>query len=261
MRLPNQPMRIVNLLLVLFIPLLTVKAQDVVHEIKSHVSDGKIYWNKKMPVYLRIASTPDDPGHLLKSENQAKYSSPIYLDTEGINYVRTRWAVDSGTMKVVNPKIEISMEVYADSRPPTTNLILSSAPKNIRKDTVYYGDGLNVSITSQDALSGLDNIYFKINDEAYSKYYDTLNFQNEGYYELSYYGLDNVGNFTTPKEKIFVVDLKPPVTYHNINGLAIDNVNSTSTKLYFTGEDSLSGVSKTYFRFDGNDYRLYSHKD
>ncbi|MCP4456562.1 MAG: HAMP domain-containing histidine kinase [Cytophagales bacterium] len=132
--------------------------------------------------------------------------------------------------------------------------------KKTRNDTVYYGPDLDVSIRSVDALSGLENIHYKINDGSYAKYSDKLKFQEEGAFKLSYYGLDFVGNFTTPIEKSFIVDLKPPSTYHNINGLAIDNVISTSTKLYFTGEDSLSGVSKTYYKFDSNEFSAYTGK-
>ena len=254
-------MRII-LLICCLLSITSLLAQDEInHEIKSYVTDeGKIYWNKKLPIYLRIASTPDDKGTLLKSENQSQYANPIFFDTEGVNYIRTRWAVDKETMKAVTPQIEVLMEVYADSKAPDNTLTVSSAPKKIREGVTYYGLGLNMSLEAADELAGVSRIFYKVNSGAYSPYSSAVPFGSEGSYEFSYYSLDNVGNYTTPVKESFIVDLRAPSTYHNINGLAIDNVITTSTKLYFTMEDSLSGVDKTYFKFDDGEFLLYDGK-
>lgn len=234
---------------------------EINHEVKSYVTDeGKIYWNKKLPVYLRIASTPDDKGTLLKSENQSQYANPIFLDTEGVNYVRTRWAVDKETLKTIAPQLEILMEVYADSKAPSNTLTVSTAPKKIRDGITYYGLGLNMSLAASDELAGVSRIFYKVNSGAYAPYGSAVPFGSEGSYDFSYYSLDNVGNYTTPATESFIVDLRAPSTYHNINGLAIDNVITTSTKLYFTMEDSLAGVDKTYYKFDDDEFILYDGK-
>jgi hypothetical protein len=253
-------MRIV-LLLACLLSISSLFGQEISHEIKNHVTDeGKIYWNKKLPVYLRIASTPDDKGTLLKSENQSQFANPIFLDTEGVNYIRTRWAVDKTTMKTAVPQQEILMEVYADSKAPVNTLTVSNAPKKIRDGITYYGLGLNMSLAAADELAGVSRIFYKINTGAYTSYSSAVPFGSEGSYDFEYYSLDNVGNYTTPAKESFIVDLRAPATYHNVNGLAIDNVITTSTKIYFTMEDSLAGVDKTYYKFDEGEYMLYDGK-
>ena len=69
-------------------------AQGVTHEKKTIVGEnGKIYWNRELPVYITLSSTADaGNGHLLKEDK--KSSKPFYLDTEGTNWIRSRWAVD-----------------------------------------------------------------------------------------------------------------------------------------------------------------------
>ena len=119
---------------------LAVNSQEIVHEAKVHVSEDSIlYWNKDSPVYVWIASSPNDSALLLISKNQADYTNPLYLDAEGLNHISTRYAVNPETKKVIVPKIEVRTDVYADGRPPVLKLSLGNAqqaPRIIRLTTV-----------------------------------------------------------------------------------------------------------------------------
>ena len=57
----------------------------------------------------------------------------MYLDTEGINYIRSKWAVDPASGETITPKREVLMEMYADGLAPRTTLNFSGAPR--------YNDG------------------------------------------------------------------------------------------------------------------------
>ena len=95
------------------------------HEKKVYVApDGRIYINKSLPVYLRIATSPDEnsKSYLLKSEVTTKYSNPMYFDVEGYNTFRSPSSVDTVTKQPVYPAQDIIFEVYADSKAPLTNV-------------------------------------------------------------------------------------------------------------------------------------------
>ena len=75
----------------------------------------RLYWNKHLPVYLYLSPNPNGAdAHLLKSESMPRYATPFYFDTEGRNFMRTRWAVDPDTKKAIVPQKEVLWEVYAD---------------------------------------------------------------------------------------------------------------------------------------------------
>ena len=120
-------------------------AQKPMHEAKFHTGkDSKLFWNKSLPLYIRIGTSPEDEGVLLKSENQSAYVNPLYLDTEGVNYIRTRWAVDRESKQAITPQIEIKMEVYADGTPPESNDTFLNAPEYEANKVRYWGKGLTL---------------------------------------------------------------------------------------------------------------------
>ncbi len=222
---------------------------------------GKLYWNKQLGVYLRIASSPDDRGILLKSENHEQYANPLFLDTEGINFVRKQHAVNKTTMKQEAPLVEILFEVYADGYAPVSNLALENAPVFSSEEKQYFGAGLSYSIKSIDQMSGVKGIYHKLNGSNYSPFTQTVTLNKEGEYALSYYAADMVGNAEAPQTQTFTVDLSHPSTYHNINGVTGDNILSPTSKIYLLSSDSLSGLGATYYKLDGGSYVRYNGRE
>lgn len=233
------------------------------HE-KKHYTDenGRLFWNKALPVYLRVASTPDDKGLLLKSETMPEYASPFYLDTEGKNLVRTRYAVDTATGKTITPQREILWEIYADGQPPRTRTSFFNAPSFRNAQTIFYGHGLEIELTATDAQAGVENIYYANNGNAYSHFSQNLKYQTEGKQSLNVYATDKVGNAETPEKFDFVIDLSPPETNLHITGIELkNNIISTATKLFLTAKDNLSGVAKTYYQIDDYDKTIYTGKN
>jgi hypothetical protein len=222
-------------------------------------SDGKLYWNKSLPLYINIASDSVSKGVLIKSKYQSQYSNPLYLDTEGINFIRTRNAVDPDT-KVMIPNVEIKFEVYADGLSPISKIVYNNAPTFKNGTARYYGKGLIVELSSIDNGSGIKKLDYKINGNPSKAYMNPLTLNTEGVIKISYNASDKVGNTEDNRVKEFIIDLSSPTTYHNINGITDDNVISTSSKIYLTREDNLSGVSKTYYRFDEGNDRIYNGK-
>ena len=131
--------------------------------------DGKLYWQAQKPVFLFISENPDGAeAKRLESETSSEYTNPLYLDTEGINYVRTKWAVDQTSKKTVSPQHEIVFEVYRDGTSPLTNVNFSAPNAFQSEGNIYYGQGLSISASSKDELSGVSQIYYALNGNAYT---------------------------------------------------------------------------------------------
>ena len=79
------------------------------HENRVYLNDGNTYVQKSLPLYLKFSTSPTGQNYDLKSKATPKYADPMYLDTEGINYVRSKWAVDPATGKTVRPTTRSSL--------------------------------------------------------------------------------------------------------------------------------------------------------
>jgi hypothetical protein len=238
-------------------------SQDIQYSPKEYIDeDGTLYWNKSLPLFLRVSPYENGMGTLLKSKNPA-YSNPIYLDTEGTNYIRTKYAVDKESKKTVSPLVEVLMPIVADGTGPKSSIALNNAKKSVSNGIHYYGPGLILSITSVDKLSGLDFIKYNLDNLGYSDFNEDVSVPSQGSHTLSYYAVDKVGNKENTQTSEFVVDLSPPLVTHNINGFANENVIASSSKIYFTASDELSGIDHIFYRFDSGEFRIYngSHVD
>jgi len=112
---------IFNLLASLLLIFNVFAQEPLTHEKKIHKKeDGKVYVNKSLPLYLSISTNADGSGGAVLDGKDPKYSSPMFLDSEGYNTIRTPWKVDPETKKTIYPKEEVIFELYADSKAPAT---------------------------------------------------------------------------------------------------------------------------------------------
>lgn len=232
---------------------ITTLAQEAAQHSATHYidSDNRYYQQADLPVYLYIAHSPDaKPNQLASAEGEQTKGEmePIYLDGHGVHYIRHADNLDN-TLQ--------TFAIHADGRKPKTSFAYGAAERHSQKGTNYFGKGHAVSLTATDQMSGLKELYFALNGTSWQPYAQELSFDKEGSYQLRYYSVDRVGNAEEPGQLDFVVDLTAPSTYHNVVGLAKNNVISTNTQIYLTPADSVSGVATTYYQFDGGDYKTY----
>lgn len=211
-------------------------------------------------MYLFVSDKPEGTDKSrLKSETTAKYADPFYLDTEGVNYVRTRDAVDPVTMKAV-PNVEVMFEIYADGTPPISKLAYGNVNKYGGGDAVYYKSGLTVSLSTEDGLCGVRKLNYSLNDSEYKEYDSVFVFDDAGSYVLSFFAEDRVGNVEDKQTISFVIDNQAPITKLNVNSITEDNVISATSKMYLISYDSASGVDKVYYKLDDQPYQIYDGK-
>ncbi len=237
-------------------------SQDIPKFQKTNYRDSvnNLYWNKDLPVYLSLSPNPDGSnGEILESKISEKYASPFYFDTEGINYMRTRWAVEKETREYAYPKQEVMWEVYADGQPPKTTHSFEQAKSVSIDGKVIFGPNLIVSLKSSDLTSKTKDIYYSINGEAYRIYGGNILFDTEGEQKLKFFAVDNVGNAEDPKEINFSIDFTAPTSSCTITGVSLGNENivSLTTKIYIEAKDNVSGVKQTYYQIDSLPEVLY----
>jgi hypothetical protein len=227
------------------------------YENKVHEEDGKYFVQKSLPVYLSFSTTPDGKDYPLKSKVNPKDANPMYLDTEGINYIRSKWAVDPASGETITPKREVLMEMYADGLAPRTTLNFSGAPRYNDGSVSFFGKGLNFDLSAKDGVSGVSETQFSLSS-SYAKYSTTVSGTKEGANTLYYYSADKVGNAEKTRSNAFTVDLSPPSSAHSIVGILHNsNIIAPSTKFSLSTTDNLSGIRSVVYSFDSQGNETY----
>jgi hypothetical protein len=254
--------RIILLVIILLNVSLVVNSQtQLVHQKKVFVSPaGKIYFNKALPVYFRVSTSPDEnaPSYLLKSESSPKYSNPMYFDSEGKNTLRSPSAVDTATKKVIEPKQDILFDVYADGAAPSTSIKITSNKKYIADKTTYYGKNTKTEITSTDDVSGVEALLVSVNNAAYQNTTAALTFDEEKDYDVKYYSVDNVGNVESPGSIKFSVDITAPKTTLAIIGENKGKVLSSKASILLSAKDTLSGLNRIVYAINDGAEKVYT---
>ncbi len=227
--------------------------EQKVHEKGSHVDSlNRYYQQAELPLYLYVSHKPTQtPTQLSEKDSKTEPNplEPIYLDGHGKHYLRH---ID-GIHKTAQ-----NFAVYADGIAPKSNIKFQGAPHYQGSNGQhYYGKNLEVTLSTQDEMSGIQELYHSVNGEEYKTYSQSDEFSQEGDFKYKYYAVDNVGNAESPVTNLFTVDLTAPKTYYNVVGVNQEGIISTSTKIYLTSEDNISGVSKTYYRLDDGEFKPY----
>ena len=230
------------------------------HVKKYHVGDdGKLYWQADKPVYLFVSENADGSGaKRLESETTPQYANPFYLDTEGVNYIRSRWAVDPETKKPVSPQREIEFEMYRDGTSPATTVGFESPNRFSNDDVIFYGDDTKTLIGAVDGLSGVNQTLFSLNSEGFKEVPGDLTYPDDGDYILKVYSVDMVGNAENPQIFNFTMDLTDPSTSYSVLGDKSQENLSPRTTIKLQGTDGSAGVQSTFYKIDDNDFQPFN---
>jgi hypothetical protein len=216
----------------------------------AYEANGKVYWNKELPISITLSS-PDN--------TKIELNKPFFLDTEGINFIRTKWEMDS-TGKYVYPLQEQLWKVYADSKPPITKPKFIAKESYEFRDKKYYSDDLKVELIATDEISGVKKIYYSINSSDYVLYENYIIFEAGIDVDLKFYAVDNVGNVEDISELSynydnnnlnFGIDNEPPITYLINKDLLL----SPKDVIKLESEDINGvGVHSTYYKIDSMEF-------
>lgn len=216
--------------------------------------EGKIFVNKELPVYLRLATSPEDnaPSYLLQSEATKQYANPMYLDTEGYNTFRSPSCVDTVTKKTVYPEQDVIFEVYSDSKSPVTKANFGKVLTIVKQGKVFCGGKTDITLTSSDEMSGVEAVYFSVDSAAFTKYTNPIPLNIEKRYLIQYFAVDHVGNVEEINRKEVFVDASNPSTKLSLKGdVYNDTILSGKSSIHLKAWDSY-GIQGVYFSLDGS---------
>ena len=249
--------RVFSLAILSVFSLQLIAQEEQSHEKKIFKNDeGKVYVNKALPVYLSVSTQRDgSDGEILEGKDPT-YSSPMYLDSEGYNTIRSPWQVDPETKKVVYPKQEVIFELYADSKSPITKIDFNSENvKKIEENVVMKGG--TVSLSASDETSGVEAIYYSIDNGSYKKYTDDIVLSDEKATLIKYYAVDNVGNAEPVTITNVIVDNSAPVSALTVDGDKSEDVLSSRSTILLSAKDGESTNSRIFYTID--DGKTYSY--
>lgn len=125
----------------------------------------------------------------------------MYFDTEGFNTLQTFTATDS----ITKQQDEAIFKIYADGYMPIAEAKFRGILKGFSKKTPIYKKGLKIKINAIDYLSGLENIFYSINENEYVKYDKSIKFKDSGKYTFSFFAEDIVGNKSKTQTFNFII--------------------------------------------------------
>lgn len=254
-------MRLIISIIFIFTAIISIAQPKAEHNPKSFKdTDGTLYWNKELPVYIRISETPEGEGYLMKSKSTKEYTNPYYFDEEGENTIRTKYAVCKNTKEAIPQKIEVVWDLMVDGTAPKSNIDFKNAPKHKSSTMVYYGKNLKLDITTKDNLVGVESLFYSLDKKDYINVNGLVNVDTEGEHSIAVYGVDKVGNDEEPIIKTFIVDHSAPSTNHRIEGISHGNILAAQTKLILSSEDNYAGIENIYYTIDNGDEKKYTGK-
>lgn len=214
---------------------------------------NRYYQQAALPIYLFISNDPKNTNAIpLKGSAEATDTSsqikPMYLDGPGIHHIRHTDAIDKKT---------INFLIYGDGYAPKTQLDFLKAPRYATPTTQFFGKGLEIKLSPKDDMSGVNSTWYSTNKADYTQYQSNLSFDKQDSIDFRFYSVDNVGNEETIGQKKFVVDLQSPETSSRTEGLNQNNIIAGSTSIILTPKDNLSGIGRTYYRFDKEEDKAY----
>ena len=231
-----------------------VSERERIHQKKIYIDkEGRVFWQVGLPVYIFASSKPDGSDmHRLnycKTKQMESFSDPMYWEGPGKHFIGHKDA---------NPNEEVQFEINADAADPISVIELKNAPRYEIEGRVFFGKGLTAKIITKDELSGVRKTYHSIDSTAYVAHKDSINFNEDKEYSISFYGVDKVGNVEKPKFTKFRVDLNSPVTDHRVTGDRKGDILSPAAIIQLMARDQASGVAVTRYRFNEQPFQSYT---
>jgi parallel beta-helix repeat protein len=177
------------------------------------------------------------------------YNGSFVVTTDG-NYTLYYYSVDlAGMTEQIN---EAAFRIDHDTEPPTTTHSLNG----IMGNNDWYISNVTITLSATDAGSGVDEIYYKLDSEAWTVYAGPIVVSTDGQHQISYNATDNLGNMEATNGPFsFKMDKTAPVWVN----YTFTPLNAMKTKWLCSANaiDPTSGIILVEFYVDdalvGND--------
>ncbi len=112
-------------------------------------------------------------------------------------------------------------------------------------DNLWHNTAVALHLTVMDSLSGVASLYYSVDGiDNLSSGDVNLVLTEEGVHTIEYHSVDNAGNIESIKNAQVKIDLTPPITTDDVDGLW----HNTNVTVNLTSIDTGSGVNTTYYK-------------
>jgi hypothetical protein len=203
--------------------------------------------------------------YTIDSGNEQTFNGENFtLPGEEKSYRLAFGAVDN----VENREAQNTQTLVLDKTPPTSDHTFDGKSFTQRGQT-WITSQTQIILSSDDELSGVENIRFSVEGERESELYETpLSFSNEGRYTIHYFGTDRVQNEEEKITVIVIADNTAPEIIKNFssgkigsstteNGSVLDQY-PVDTQIYLAATDASSGADGIWYRINEGDESAYA---
>jgi outer membrane protein assembly factor BamB len=177
-------------------------------------------------------------------------STPFTVSGEGQHTV-LYWSND----KLNHTEAQNSATIRIDSTIPTVQNSLSGPVGG----NGYYKGPVQFTMTGTDNLSGLANIYYRVNGGATLVYSSPFTIGVDGNHSVDYWSVDVAGNISGVGIALVNIDVSAPLTQATGSGTAGTNGwYRSAVQVLLAAADNLSGVQTTFYKVDGGSTKTYT---
>jgi len=154
-----------------------------------------------------------------------------------------------------------NMKIYVDLLSPKTELSISG----IYDQNILSKDA-KIVLTSADELSGVKDIFYKINNLKEQKYTDPIELikLDAGSCSITFYSIDNVGNKEETNKWDFIYDTNLPKAQISISGNVYEKENTSfvasQPQISITATDSLSQINRIEYELNTDPNLKYENE-
>ncbi len=184
--------------------------------------------------------TESSPPQVASNISTAAYTPEDMMYNEHYYWRIVSW--DSAGLTAEGPVW--NFYTLTDVEPPTSQHTLDGT----MGQNDWYISTVTITIQATDDVSGVDAIFYNINDGEWTEYTEPIEVDEDGDYTFEYYAIDNAGNEETPNSGTFKLDKTAPV----INTFTATAQNALKTKWLLEADvtDATSGIVLVEFYAD-----------
>lgn len=213
-------------------------------------------WFRNVPVQVSLSASDNNQSGVASTSYSVDggatqtYAGAFAINNEGIHEVNF-WSVDA----LGNTEAQQSMTVKIDFTAGTLQKSLSGVLGNLN----YYTTPVQVTMTASDLLSGVANIFYRIDGGATITYTSPFTVSTDGNHTIEYWQADMAGN-TITQSFDFKIDRTPPVTQVSFanNFLGNDGWYRGQVQITMSATDSQSGVQTIQYKIDNGTLKTYT---
>ncbi|MFC4858096.1 OmpL47-type beta-barrel domain-containing protein [Actinophytocola glycyrrhizae] len=190
----------------------------------------------------------------------APYTEPVLVSVLGAHTVGYRATDEAGNVSAEGSSQFTVVADSSDTTPPTVDAEVSGT----QDDEGNYVDVAMVTVSAEDAESGVASVEYKVDDGAWTAYTTPVAVNTPGMHMVGYRATDEAGNVSEEGMAHFTVvqqDTTAPTVTGNVVGEQDENgayVGSAMVTVAATDNDGGSGVASVEYKLDDGAWTAYT---